>query len=444
MQDSLLKKMMDINGFRALSKVQEKMIPMIVKKQSLIVTSPTGTGKTHAYLFGLLLRVVFRPEEVGAVILAPTRELAFQIYQFMKLMQPLFPTLKISLLVGGTTRKETPMKPQLVIATPGRLLDVIESQRMTIHQAQMIIIDEADMMVDEGFLPDLDRCLSSTSLDTQIVVFSATIPQALEPFLKKYIKTAKIHQSIDDELFNPKLTHHLIALKHHTYETMIQTLLQHINPNQILIFANSKDEVVRISTYLRTLQLRVVELHKGLTSTQRKNNIVAIQSLKASIIVASDIAARGLDFKHVTHVISCGFPKDLSYYKHRAGRTGRAGLSGEVFALYTDKDDEVIRKLISQNINFIHQSLNDKGFKTLMKYGEKRVFKSEQDKKIVAMIKGKNKKVKPNYKKKMKEEIEVYERKKRRAMIDASIKQIRKQKYKATSKDKVAPKENGK
>lgn len=433
MQDSLLKKMMEINGFHSLSKVQEKMIPWIVKKHSLIVTSPTGTGKTHAYLFGLLLRVVFRPEEVGAVILAPTRELAFQIYQFMKIMQPLFPSLKVSLLVGGSTRKEMPIKPQLVIATPGRLLDMIQSQRMSIHQAQMIVIDEADMMVDEGFLPELDQCLSSTSANTQIVVFSATIPQSLEPFLKKYIKTAKIHQSIDDEVFNPKLTHHLIALKHHSYETMVQSLLNHINPNQILIFSNSKDECVTLSSHLRSLNLRVVELHKGLTSTQRKNAIVSIQSLKASIIVATDIAARGLDFKHVTHVISCGFPKDLSYYKHRAGRTGRAGLSGEVYALYGVKDDEVIRKLISQNINFVHQTLSDKGLKTLTPYGQKRLFKTEQDKKIVAMIKGKTKKVKPNYKKKMQQEIDAYERKKRRAMIDANIKALRKQKYKAAA-----------
>ena len=438
MQDSLLKKMMDINGFKSLSQVQEKMIPWIVKKHSLIVTSPTGTGKTHAYLFGLLLRVVFRPEEVGAVILAPTRELAFQIYQFMKIMSPLFPTLKVSLLVGGSTRKEMPIKPQLVIATPGRLLDMIQSQRMTIHQTQMIVIDEADMMVDEGFLPELDQCLSATSANTQIVVFSATIPQALEPFLKKYIKTAKIHQSIDDEVFNPKLTHHLIALKHHRYETMVESLLNHINPNQCLIFANSKDECTTIANHLRSLNHRVVELHKGLSSTQRKNTIVSIQSLKASLIVATDIAARGLDFKHVSHVISCGFPKDLSYYKHRAGRTGRAGLSGEVYALYNEKDDEAIRKLMTQGIVFIHESHSDKGFKKLTPYGQKRVFKTEQDKKIVAMIKGKNKKVKPNYKKKMQKEIETYERKKRRAMIDANIKALRKQKYKAEAKEKKA------
>ena len=436
MQDSLLKKMMEINGFHALSKVQEKMIPLIVKKQSLIVASPTGTGKTHAYLFGLLLRVAFRSDEVGGVILAPTRELAFQIYQFVKVMSPLFPKLKVSLLVGGSTRKEMPIKPQLVIATPGRLLDLIQSQRMSIHTAQMIVIDEADMMVDEGFLPELDQCLSATSANTQVVVFSATIPQALEPFLKKYIKASKIHHSVDDVIFNPKLTHHLIALKHHTYETMVETLLQHINPNQCLIFANSKDECVAIASHCRSLDYRVVELHKGLTSTQRKNAIVNIQSLKASIIVATDIAARGLDFKHVSHVISCGFPKDLSYYKHRAGRTGRAGLSGEVFALYHEKDDEAIRKLLAQNIVFVHESLSDKGFKKLTPYGQKRVFKTEQDKKIVAMIKGKSKKVKPNYKKKMQQEIETYERKKRRAMIDAKIKAVRKQKYKAAAKEK--------
>lgn len=436
MQDSLLKKMMDINGFKALSQVQEKMIPLIVKKQSLIVASPTGTGKTHAYLFGMLCRVVFRPDEVGAVILAPTRELAFQIYQFMKVMSPLFPKLKVSLLVGGSTRKEMPIKPQLVIATPGRLLDLIQNQRMSIHTAQMIVVDEADMMVDEGFLPELDQCLSSTSLDTQIVVFSATIPQALEPFLKKYIKTAKIHHCVDDVTFNPRLTHHLVALKHHSYATMVETVLKHINPNQCLVFANSKDECVAIASHCRALDLRVVEVHKGLTSTQRKNALVQIQTLKANIIVATDIAARGLDFKHVSHVISCGFPKDLSYYKHRAGRTGRAGLSGDVFALYNEKDDEAIRKLMAQNIVFVHQALSDKGFKNLTPYGQKRVFKTEQDKKIVAMITGKAKKVKPNYKKKMQQEIETYERKKRRALIDAKIKTLRKQKYKAQAKEK--------
>ena len=187
-----------------------------------------------------------------------------------------------------------------------------------------MIIDEADMTLEFGFLEDIDTILSKMDKKIQLMVFSATIPQALRPFLKKYLYDPYLIQIDDKENFQADVQHILVPCKHKSYGEKLLDVLPCIQPYVCLIFANTNEEASAIAHLMREHNYDLVEIHGSMESRERLKSIRMIQSQKKSYIVASDIAARGIDLDGVTHVISCGFPKDLKYYIHRAGRTGRA------------------------------------------------------------------------------------------------------------------------
>jgi ATP-dependent RNA helicase CshB len=435
-QNEKIQPLMDLAGFSSLSNVQEKVIPAILNNQSLVVNSPTGTGKTHAYLFGIFAKLTKKPV-TQAIIVAPTRELATQITRFANELAEGYEGISVKTYVGGEHRASNPTQAQIVIGTIGRINDLyLESRVLELQTASMLVLDEADMMVDAGFIEECDKLLSNLAKDIQTLVFSATIPVGLQPFLKKYLINSKNIQVLEDDIFNPKIDFQLIDIKHRTYPEMIHLLLKGISPSQCLIFANSKEEVIEIAAELRKSEKDVIELHKDLSSSQRKHSLQRIVDHQVTFIVASDIAARGLDFEHVTHVISCGFPKELSYFKHRAGRTGRAGKDGICFTLYTQKDHQTILTLTSQGTSFRHMAYQKDEWKELMPYNHKHRYISAQDKQIISKIKGKRTKVKPNYKKKQEQEIEEYHRKKRRTMIKGKINEQKKARAKAKAKAK--------
>lgn len=421
--------MMAINKFTQLSAVQREMLPLVLKDQSVIATSPTGTGKTHAYLFGIFIKVNPKINQVQAIITAPTRELAMQIMRFAQVMLPLYPELRLTLATGGKTAssKKNALLPHIVIGTPGRLVDLfIKSQTLPLHTAQIIVIDEADMTLEAGFLEDIDAVLSRVDRQAQILVFSATIPIALQPFLKKYLGNLKVHHIAVDPVFNPSIQKLLINAKHHSYQDFLLKLLPTFLPNQCIIFTNTKEEAIHVSEALIKAGYQLTTLHKDLSAAQRKNAINQLISLKVTYVVATDMAARGLDFEHVSHVVSLGFPTDLSFFKHRIGRTGRAGKSGVAITIYKTQDDMAIRSLMKQKITFEHLQLVNNQLKPLTPYGHKRVFRSVADKKAISIIKGKHQEVKPGYKKKQQAEIKQYEAKKRREMIKKKINEAKK------------------
>ena len=429
-----LKYLIDLAGFETLSNVQQKVTPLILKNQNLVVTSPTGTGKTHAYLFGIFSKLTKAPY-TQAVIVAPTRELALQISRFANELAEGFDHLQVKTFVGGEKRSSISTHAQLVIGTIGRLNDLyLEKHTLQLQKAKMIVLDEADMLVDQGFIEDADMLLSHMDSSIQTLVFSATIPVGLQPFLKKYLTNSKQIQVIEDKVFNPKIDYKLLDAKHLSYIEKAQQILQGFNPSQCLIFANSKQEVSQLAYNLRTNGYKVVELHKELTSSQRKLAFQKIIDHQVTYIVASDIAARGLDIEHVSHVISCGFPKDLSYFKHRAGRTGRAGKDGVCFTIYKQEDTATVNTLIKEGINFTHVAYQNGAFKEIKPFNFKPKRLDEDDKRIISLVKGKKQKVKPNYKKKQNEMIEKHHRKKRRSMIESKIKDAQKERAKKKSK----------
>lgn len=425
------------NHFRQPTPIQEQVIPSVLRGKDVIGLSKTGTGKTHAYLIPLMEKLDASLDHVQAVVTAPTRELAAQIFEKAKEMQKINPDLRIRLIVGGQDRTRElhqleNSQPHLVIGTPGRIKDLfLNAGALRIDKAGILVVDEADMTLEYGFLDEIDAFAGRMAEPLQMLAFSATMPDQLKPFLKKYMHHPLTVRIEETERFNPRITHILVPCYHHTYTQTIQSILPGFQPYVCLIFANTREEVKDIAEDLRSSGLSVLELRGDLESRKRKQAMKQLSENSHTYVVATDLAARGIDLEAVTHVISCGFPEDLEYYIHRAGRTGRAGSEGTCYALYHESDDASIRSLMKQGVHFTHMRCRNGEWQELRPYGRKRMKPDDElEKKIAMMMTKKNTKVRPGYKKKRKAAIEKLHREKKRDFIRAKIKEEKKAIYK--------------
>ncbi len=436
-------KLIEMNGFKEPTPIQEQVIPGVLKNKDLIGLSQTGTGKTHAYLIPVMEMLDPASDDTFAVITAPTRELAVQIYEKAAEMSEINPDIRVRLYVGGKDRARDikqlqNSQPHIAVGTPGRIKDLfLEEGALRIDKAKMLIVDEADMTLEYGFLDDIDAFAGRMGDDLQMLAFSATMPDQLKPFLKKYMHHPLTVRVESGERFSPEITHILVPCYHHTYAETIQSILPGFQPYVCLIFANTREQASEIAEYLRGRNLSVTEIHGNLESRQRRKAMKELQSGRSIFVVATDLAARGIDIDMVTHVISCGFPNELEYYIHRAGRTGRAGTKGTCFALYHEEDDAAIRSLMKQGIRFEHRRCRAGKWQTLRPYGTKRKKPDDEMKvEIAKMMTKKNTKVKPGYKKKRAKAIEELHRKKKRDYIRAKIREEKKAMYKERQREK--------
>ena len=431
-----IEEMMKVEGFKTLTPIQEAVINRKNKNRDLIGISTTGSGKSHAFFMPIFDLVDPNLDKVQAVISVPTRELAWQLYERSKKLADHF-GVRVRLVTGGTEKKEGGLTPQIVIGTPGRMKDqFLEDKTLRLDTAKIMVIDEADMTLEFGFLEDVDAILSHMSEDVTVMVFSATIPEMLQPFLRKYLKTPELVKISSDEEFAADIKHYLVSTKHKKMSERVLDVLSAIQPYVCLIFANSNQEAARIARDMREAGYDLVELHGDLEARERQKAIRQIQSQKKSYIVASDIASRGIDLEGITHVISCGFPKELPFYKHRAGRTGRAGRDGLAIALYTPKDENAIAALRRQGIEFQEMDIKDKEFVPI-KSREQRKKAVKDYSAEIGKIKHKSKsKVKPNYKKKRKAELERAHHRARRAIIRKEIQEAKRERAKAKQRAK--------
>ena len=436
------KKFIEVNHFTQPTPIQEDVIPSSLRGKDVIGLSATGSGKTHAFLIPILEKIDVDCNECQAVITAPTRELAFQIYEMARVMCDVLPALRVSLYVGGQDREKdieklNKQQPHIAIGTPGRIKDLFLNEgALRIDKAKILVVDEADMTLEYGFLDEIDAFAGRMSENLQMMAFSATMPDQLKPFIKKYMHHPVTFQIGEAVRFNPDITHVLVPCYHHSFTETIMSILPGFQPYVCLIFANTTQEAQNIANTMRENGYDLVELHSGLESRARMQAIKMIQSQKKSYIVASDIASRGIDLEGITHVISCGFPKDLKFYIHRAGRTGRATRDGQCIALYKESDAKSIQSLIKQGIEFEHMDVKNKEMVDLKPYVNKRPNKKDEFHEEVEKIVHKKKKVKPNYKKRQRQEIDRMKRKKRREMIKSDIKRQQKERAKERQRQK--------
>lgn len=432
-------KFIELNNFKELTSVQNEVLQYTKAKKDVVAIAKTGTGKTHAYLIPIAEMINPLSNKTQVLISLPTRELAYQVYQNASLLKEVYNDLRIALVSGGTDKKRTKLSldnpPHIIIGTPGRIKDLFALNQIRVDTIQMFIVDEADMTLEYGFLEDLDVVFSRMVKHVETLCFSATFPESLNTFVKKYLANPKIIH-VQDKKRDPKIKHILINSKHRSYNETLALLLPHIHPYMCLIFANSKNEADETYKYLLDKDYKVLLLHGGLESRERRQALKSLQSKRYTYVVCSDVASRGIDIDAVSHVISLGFPSELEFYTHRAGRTGRNTKDGTVYAIYNEKDQNAIATLTKQGISFKEQNIKASGLKDVVK--KKRVNKvdEELEKQIAKTLHRKNEKVKPNYKKKKKMAVEKIKRKAKREFIKNKIKEERKERYKQEARAK--------
>jgi len=416
-------KAIDELGFREPSEIQERIIPSALKGESIVGQSQTGTGKTHAYLIPILSNIDPAIEETQAVITAPTRELATQIYhEILKITKHCAPDEMITAknFVGGTDKQRTierlKKSPHIVVGTPGRIFDLVSEQALAVYTAKTLIVDEADLMLDMGFIEDVDRIASRMPEDLQMLVFSATIPEKLRPFLKKYMENPKFVEVKPNQKVAENIEHILIPIKSRSKDRVLIDMLNSINPYLCVIFVNTKKTATTIAETLANHGIKAGQIHGDLTPRERKKMMTQIRNLEFQYIVATDLAARGIDIQGISHVVNYELPTDLDFYIHRSGRTARAGHSGISVILYDRSDEDALVKLEKLGITFKHMEVVNGEWRELddRNRRQKRKKKNDDLEVMKKSVIRKPAKVKPGYKKKLKQEIEKVKKRERR------------------------------
>ena len=339
-------------GFEEPTPIQKQAIPLALKGYDLLGQAATGTGKTAA--FGIpIIEKVKKDEGLRALVMTPTRELALQVKDQLYSLSK-YKGLKVFSFYGGTPVSRdvdaiSKYKPNVVIGTPGRIKDLINRSVLNLGSVQYLVLDEADLMLDMGFIEDIEEIISHIPKNRQSFFFSATIPQEVESLAKKHLKEDyKFVRVITQEL-KPKIEERMIKLNHSGQKmSELEKILREHPLEKIIVFVKTKKDAKEISQELRNKGFNVASLHGDMTQKQRELSLRLFRDSKVRIIVATDVASRGLDIKGVSLVINYQIPEDPEVYIHRIGRTGRIGTYGKAYSFITPEDSKSlwrIRKL---------------------------------------------------------------------------------------------------
>ena len=406
-------------GFQEPTPIQKEIIPLVLKGKSAIGQAHTGTGKTHSFLIPIVEKIDASKQEVQAIITSPTRELATQIYKELnKLVEGT--EIQTKLFIGGTDKARSIEKlktqPQIVVGTPGRIRDLTVEQALLVHTSNILVVDEADLAFDLGFITEIDQFASRMPEQLEMYVFSATIPEKLQPFLKKYmdspvhIKMGSKRQVADGIEFI------VTPVRSKSRKKRLLDVIEGINPYLAIIFANTKQHADEVANYLEGNGIKVGVVHGDISPRDRKRVMKQIHDLEFQYIVATDLAARGIDIPGVSHVINYEIPDDLEFFVHRVGRTARAGLTGTAITLYEPSDEDALVRLEKMGIPLEHKDVV-KGEWTDLKERHARKNRTKNENEIDAKAKSlvrKPKKVKPGYKRNMKWEMDKVKKRERR------------------------------
>lgn len=322
------------------TQIQEQMIPQVLAGENVLARSATGTGKTLAYLLPLLQRIDPGKKEVQAVILAPTYELAMQIYRVLgALVQEAALDVKAVSLIGGAalTRQIEALKkkPQIVVGSAGRVLELLRKHKLSLTSVRTLVLDEVDRLLDEQNAPTVEIVMKEVPAQRQLLMVSATLPARTQKVIERLEKKVNLLEAASEVKLPEQLIHCYVKMEHREKLDGLRKVLHALDVKRALLFVEQQG---RLETVLEKLQhhgLKVAGLRKDAGKQERKEALEAISKGKISLLVATDLAARGLDIPGVTHVINLDFPDEPQTYLHRAGRTGRAGQEGMVVSLVT-------------------------------------------------------------------------------------------------------------
>jgi ATP-dependent RNA helicase RhlE len=333
-------------GYTEPTPIQAKAIPAILAGRDLVATAQTGTGKTAAFLLPVLHRLLGLPRgTTGALVITPTRELAQQIDDVCMALA-YHTTLRVGLLVGGAAMgpQEKALRGgvELLVATPGRLLDHMRQNQPRFDQLSTLVLDEADRMLDMGFLPDVRRIVARLPAREQTLLFSATMPPVIARLAREILHDPLTIQVGRRSAPAVGITQAAYPVAEHLKTALLRHLLRQVDMPSVLVFTRTRRSARRLSRTIDDDGFAVTELHSDLTQPQRNRAMEGFRRGDFQVLVATNIAARGLDVDHITHVISFDVPAVPDDYVHRIGRTARAEATGDAFILVSPGEEKAL------------------------------------------------------------------------------------------------------
>jgi ATP-dependent RNA helicase RhlE len=342
-------------GYTDPTPIQLRAIPIILSGRDILGSAQTGTGKTAAFALPLISRLAQRGA-LRALILEPTRELAAQVETAIR-DYARFTNLHTVVLFGGTGygRQDQALRQgaDIVVATPGRLLDQIQRGMLRLNQIEMLVLDEADRMLDMGFLPDVRRIIERCPRNRQTLLFSATLPPEIEQLCKWALRNPETVEIGQRRSPAETVTHALYPVDIDQKQDLLEELLRRTDYDQVLVFCRTKNGADRVARKLHQQGHVVAVLHSSRTQPERERALNGFRDGRYEVMVATDIAARGIDVEQISHVINFDVPHHPEDYVHRIGRTGRAQSVGDAFTIMTGEDVQevaAIEHFIGQKI----------------------------------------------------------------------------------------------
>ena len=336
--------------------IQEQCIPVVLSGRDVLASAQTGTGKTAAFCLPLLDLVANKPKHKhkrnispDVLILSPTRELATQIEQELKRFSHFMDT-NIVAVVGGVSyklqNKLLKSNVNFLVATPGRLMDLVRQRKINLKHIDALVIDEADRMLDMGFIPDIKKIFESTSQDQQVLMFTATLNKQIEKIAQQFLKDPQRIAIEQENKSNKNIQQIAYPVADYNQKKLVLVdVLNEADLNQAIIFTATKREADRLSDELYLMNHRSKTLHGDMSQRERTRTINRFKNNEIQILVATDVAARGIDVDDITHVINFDLPRQVEDYIHRIGRTGRAERKGKAISLVVDKEKFMLQKI---------------------------------------------------------------------------------------------------
>ncbi|UTW03171.1 ATP-dependent RNA helicase DbpA [Amphritea atlantica] len=343
-------------GYNEMTPIQAGSLPHALDGKDLIAKAKTGSGKTAAFAIGLLLQINQRDFGTQALVLCPTRELSTQVANEIRRLARFKDNIKLVILCGGQS-----VGPQIgslehgahiVVGTPGRIQDLIRKGKLNLSRCSTVVLDEADRMLDMGFYEQIEGVISNTPKQRQTLLFSATYPEGIKK-LSADLQVDPVEVTVEAVHSTGQIEQSFYALEQTKKPDALARILSHFSPESTVIFCNTKDQCREVSDYLRNLGYFAAALHGDLEQRDRDQVLVQFANRSNTILIATDVAARGLDISDLSMVINYDLPRDPEIYVHRIGRTGRAGKEGTAISLYRDSEAyklETISEYLSQTL----------------------------------------------------------------------------------------------
>ena len=328
-------------GYHSMTPIQAQALPQVLAGKDLIAKAKTGSGKTAAFGVGLLEQINPRFFGAQALVLCPTRELADQVGKELRKLARCVPNIKIVLLCGGkpfaAQRASLEYGGHIIVGTPGRVQDHLNRNTLELQGLDTLVLDEADRMLDMGFIDVIEDIIAATPKQRQTLLFSATYPTAIEKMCRSILKdpvtvtvAAEHSTAVIEQTFYPT--------KHTARDKTLLALFEHHKPTSAIVFCKTKIQCDEVADFLRSKKLQALAIHGDLEQRERDQVLVRFTNNSCTVLVATDVAARGLDIKSLPCVINYELPHDPEIYVHRIGRTGRAGEQGIALSLFSDRE----------------------------------------------------------------------------------------------------------